>query len=100
MADLLLELERELRARELWADEPPVAEHLASTTPFAADRLAIEEWLQWIFVPTIKQMIEAGAELPEVCNIHPYAEECLKEMSEPDRLLAILSKIDRHITSA
>lgn len=100
MADLLLELERELRAQGLWADEPPAPEHLSSTTPFAADLLDLEQWLQWIFVPTIKQMIEAGADLPEVCNIHPYAEECLKEMAEAERLLSILSKIDRHITDA
>ena len=50
MADLLLELETEMRRLELWSGEEPAAEVLQSTAPFSADRLELEEWLQWIFV--------------------------------------------------
>jgi len=99
MADLLLELERELRAQELWADEPPALERLASPTPFAADSLVIEEWLQWIFIPRIKELIEADAALPATCNISDYAEEAWKQTAtDTDALLQILQGIDRHIT--
>jgi len=101
MADLLLELERELRAQGLWAEEPPAPEHLASTTPFAADSLPIEEWLQWIFIPRIKELIESGAALPATCNISDYAEEAWKQaLSDTDALMRILRVIDRHITDA
>jgi len=101
MADLLLELERELRAQGLWADEPPAPEHLGSTAPFAADSLAIEEWLQWIFIPRIKELIETDAALPATCNISDYAEEAWKQAAtDTDALLRILQVIDRHITDS
>ena len=100
MADLLLELEQELRALQLWTSEKPTRAMLASTAPFAADRLSLEQWLQWIFIPRIKQLIEANAELPTSCNIYPYAEECLgKDNQSAGSLLGILSRIDRHISA-
>ena len=100
MADLLLELERELRALQLWASEKPTRAMLTSTAPFAADRLSLEQWLQWIFIPRIKQLIEANAALPTSCKIHPYAEECLgKDNETVGSLLGILSRIDRHISA-
>lgn len=101
MADLLLDLERELRTLDRWDQAQPDPDTLASTLPFGADRLAIEQWLQWVFIPTIKQQIETGVGLPEVCNIHPYAEECLGQATESHgKLLEILLRIDRHLTQA
>lgn len=101
MADLLLELERELRAQQMWATEPPESGRLASMTPFAADSLAIEEWLQWIFIPRIKELVEADAALPAICNISDYAEEAWKQAAtDTDALLQILQTIDRHITDS
>ena len=100
MADMLLELESEMRRLDLWASVMPGEEALRSTAPFAADRLAIEEWLQWIFIPAIKSIIESNEELPEKCEIYPYAEEyLLPGPNQPIRLLDLIRQIDEHITS-
>lgn len=99
MADLLLELETEMRRRGLWTSNEPTENALQSTAPFSADRLAIEEWLQWIFIPAIKSIIENDGELPEKCEIHPYAEEFLLQgPDQPSTLLQIIRDIDRHIS--
>ena len=99
LADMLLELERELRRLERWSFDEPTPEQLQSTAPFAADRLAMEEWLQWIFIPAIKQIIESDSDFPEICDIHPYAEEYLKhESQQPEQLLNLIREIDRFIT--
>ena len=101
MADLLLELERELRRLGLWSEESPDIEALLSTTPFAADQLRLEQWLQWIFIPQIKQMIEGEMTLPERCDIHSYAEEYMKPVDHSyDALLDLIKRIDRHITTS
>jgi len=99
MADLLLELESEMRRLELWSVDEPTEYALQSTVPFSADRLAIEEWLQWIFIPTIKSLIENNQTLPDKCEIYPYAEESLlKNSNQQVTLLQLIREIDRFIS--
>lgn len=101
MADLLLELETELRRIGLWSDETPDVDLLGSTVPFAADKLDLEQWLQWVFIPQIKRMIESDLALPGRCDIHPYAEERMKQITVPSiTLLDVIRRIDRHISDA
>lgn len=78
-ADLLLDIEAELRRLALWAQQPPSAEAFASTLPFCYDTLTFPEWLQFVLLPRLKQLIESDAELPSTCGIAPMAEEMLRE---------------------
>ncbi|MEF0565218.1 YqcC family protein, partial [Pseudomonas aeruginosa] len=50
LADQLLLIERELRALGWWSESSPAPEALASPEPFCVDTLALEQWLQWIFL--------------------------------------------------
>ncbi|KAF1070105.1 MAG: putative protein YqcC [Pseudomonas citronellolis] len=75
IADQLLLIERELRALELWSETAPDDQRLASQEPFCVDTLALEEWLQWIFLPRMKLIIEVGADLPQASGIRAIAEE-------------------------
>lgn len=96
---MLLDLETEMRRLELWSGDMPSEHSLQSTAPFSADRLAVEEWLQWVFIPAIKSIIENNEELPEKCEIHPYAEECLlQRLEQSSRLLQLIQEIDRFIS--
>jgi uncharacterized protein YqcC (DUF446 family) len=100
MSDLLLQLESEMRRLELWASDEPTEHALQSTAPFSADRLALEEWLQWIFIPTIKSIIENDGKLPEKCEIYPYAEEILPPgPDQPSSLLRLIRDIDQFISA-
>jgi uncharacterized protein YqcC (DUF446 family) len=75
VAALLIDLEAELRQMQLWGDEAPSPEALASQQPFAIDTLTLPQWLQFIFLPRMYALIEAGAPLPRKCGIAPMAEE-------------------------
>ncbi|WP_066966118.1 YqcC family protein [Microbulbifer sp. Q7] len=75
IATLLLELEAELRSLELWEAEPPAPEALASTQPFCVDTLTLPQWLQFVFLPRMSQMVELEHPLPQKCGIAPMAEE-------------------------
>lgn len=98
IADQLLLIERQLRQLGLWAQQAPSAEALASQQPFCVDSLAFEEWLQWIFLPRLKSMLEANAPLPTASGIAAMAEQVFVGRAlEVKGLIAALEEFDRLI---
>ena len=79
VAQQLLLIERELRTLDLWSVEPPVPEALASVEPFCVDTLRFEQWLQWIFLPRMKAIVEADHPLPQASGICAMAELVYRE---------------------
>jgi len=75
VAEILMDIEKELRNLQLWEPETPSAEALASTQPFAIDTLNFPQWLQFIFIPRLYVMVEQQLPLPKVSGVKPMAEE-------------------------
>ena len=75
VAEILIDIEKELRDLYLWSLEMPSQEALASTQPFAIDTLTFPQWLQFIFIPRLYTMVEKRLPLPAVSGIKPMAEE-------------------------
>lgn len=92
LADLLLRIEAELRRMRLWEAETPSAEALNSITPFCADTLHFSQWLQWLFVPRMKQILEQSLPLPQQCDIHTYVEQQCK--GDCEQLLKLIKRFD------
>jgi len=78
IAELLMDIEGEIRQLGLWDRIPPSAKALASDQPFCVDTLTLPQWLQFIFIPTLYQLLEESRELPRRCGIAPMAEEYFK----------------------
>lgn len=98
---VLFEMEAELRRLRLWEKQKPTTSALASTLPFCADTLRIEQWLQWVFIPQIRAIIHQQASLPSKCEIYPYALEFFQEDDVYTRsLLQLIQQIDRVINHA
>lgn len=96
LAECLLEIEAELRRLDWWSSEEPCARSLASTEPFCVDTMAFEQWLQWVFLPRMKQLLEQAAELPQRSAITEMAEMVYAEM--PGRTVVLrrhLKRVDR-----
>ena len=91
-ARLLTELEEALRAAELWSLTQPSAEALASQQPFACDTLALEQWLQFIFIPRLRAMLEANAAVPPM-QLLPMAEVTWQSLHQP--VQRVLASFDR-----
>lgn len=101
LADQLLLVERELRLLGWWASEAPSAEALASEQPFCVDTLSFEAWLQWLFLPRMKFLLETSAPLPTASGIRFMAEEVYRGRELQVReLLNALGEFDRLIGSA
>ena len=61
-----------------------------------AEWLAFEQWLQWIFLPRMKVLLETGAALPSVSGIQAMAEMVYQQQpSTARRLLELLGVYDR-----
>lgn len=96
---LLMEVEREMRALELWSETMPSAEALMSQQPFCVDTLEFHQWVQWLLLPRMEQIVVEQMPLPTSCDIAPMAEEAFKLLDvETDQLLQLIADLDVAVT--
>ncbi len=101
VAALLIDVEAELRQLGLWRAEPPAPEAFESTQPFFIDTLDFDQWLQFVFLPTMYRLIEEQQALPTECAIAPMAEEFFRGSALASMSLELtLARIDRLLTEA
>ncbi|WP_337261318.1 MULTISPECIES: YqcC family protein [unclassified Serratia (in: enterobacteria)] len=88
-------IEQAMQDLALWQAAPPEPEAFSSTEPFCVDSMRAEEWLQWVLLPRMMALLDAGAALPTRFMIAPYFEEALKD-KQPNcmPLLALLQHLD------
>jgi len=95
VAELLIDIESELRTLGLWEPIAPPARALASEQPFCVDTLTLSQWLQFVFLPTLYSLLEEERKLPERCGVAPMAEEYFKGSDlATDALIAALRQLD------
>lgn len=98
LADLILEIEAEMRRIHLWEIERPSEEALSSLVPFCHDTLAFHQWLQWVFLPKMKAVVETEEEFPASSEITPLAEYSFQRLpQETGRLLELIREFDDFI---
>jgi uncharacterized protein YqcC (DUF446 family) len=107
IADVLLQVEATLRIHDRRDPQHPPAGALDSSEPFCVDTLRFEQWLQWIFLPRMKAILEDSQPLPHKSAIFSYAEYCLDKDDPPtadllrhikrfDELISIQSAAQHH----
>lgn len=95
IAEVLMDIEKELRDLQLWDEEMISEEALSSEQPFAVDTMTFPQWLQFIFLPRMYFLLSQQKSLPTNCGIAPMAEHyfsSIKLHSVP--LIGLLKKID------
>lgn len=101
VAEVLIDIEAQLRQLGLWDKIPPSREALASTEPFCIDTLTLPQWLQFVFLPTLYQLLEEEQPLPGRCAITPLAEEYFHGGGLPiDGLMEALQRVDELLSGA
>lgn len=55
----LANLANELDTIGLWTKQPPTLAQLSSQEPFCVDTMPFEQWLQWLFIPKLEQLVSA-----------------------------------------
>lgn len=96
---LLTQLETELKQQQLWSDIHPDKVALASTLPFCCDTLLLEQWLQFIFIPRLWALLDAGHSLPSKVSVLPYAEQAFKSQNmQRLALLQLIGEMDKTLS--
>ena len=96
---LLRAVEHELVVLQLWQQEAPPTEALASTLPFCMDTLAFHQWLQFVLLERLQQMMQQGLPLPTQIALYPMATEVYKEELQAKHLLLdLLAQLDECLT--
>ena len=80
-AVLLTDIELALKSLAMWHPSPPTADALASSAPFCCDTLHLSQWLQFIFLPRMRALIEVQLPLPANICICPIAEEAFAPLT-------------------
>ncbi|WP_039970243.1 YqcC family protein [Vibrio sp. B1Z05] len=94
MQKLLLSAQSRLQQADLWEADRPSLEALSSEQPFAIDTLRPEQWLQWIFIPRMNQLLNANLALPRGFEITPYFEQVCSDDVRWHPVLEVLRQID------
>lgn len=96
LLQLLNELEAELCRLQLWQVDKPNIEALSSVVPFALDTLSFPQWLQFIFIDKLTQLLKLSLPLPKSISVLPMAEEYFKSQSiDSIKIVHIIAHIDR-----
>ena len=99
LSQLLKTLENELRMQGRWDAAKPPPGALGSTQPFAVDTLTFDQWLQWILLPKMNDLLLRQLPLPDNCAIQPMAEEVYDQEDDGAlRLIGIIAEIDTLLT--
>lgn len=98
--ETLQQLEERLREVQWWSSTAPEPGALASSLPFCADTMAFEHWLQWVFIPRMRSLMDEGHPLPGRSGLAPMGEMAWQEQPrEALLLLPLLRRIDRMLNN-
>lgn len=88
-------IELQLKQGGLWQSVAPDVSAFNSTEPFCVDTMMPLEWLQWILLPRMQALLDAGSPLPVALAIAPYYEMALEaDIPHRAQLLHCLKALD------
>lgn len=94
VARSLAKIEEEMKRIGYWQAEPPPPEAYDFRQAFAADTMAFSQWLQFIFIPRVKQIIAEKGEFPAQSQVGVMAMREFDGSTEAGNLVTLLSEFD------
>jgi uncharacterized protein YqcC (DUF446 family) len=91
---LIIKLEEILREAKLWSSSPPSQEAFQSELPFSLDVMLFEQWLQFVFIPKMSEIVSAESTLPENLQLLPMAEQSLGATESQSGIIEVIKQID------
>lgn len=91
------EVEKEVKHLGLWTNEPFDEKLLINMGAFGRETMPFPMWLQFVFIPQIRKLIEANQPLPgnKKSEIGVYANREFDTQPEYARLISLLCKFDK-----
>lgn len=77
----------------MWQDKPLRPEQLNFKQAFAMDTMTFNQWLQFVFLPRVREAVAAN-QFPQGSSVGAQAVRELDGDPDADRLLTLLSEFD------
>jgi uncharacterized protein YqcC (DUF446 family) len=94
------QIEQELRKMNVWQPEPPPESAFQSTRPFFGDTMSFYQWLQFVLLPRIRNIVAQRGTFPGKSQVGSYAIRELDGENEAAELIDLLIRFDRFIETA
>ena len=91
------EIEAEMKRAGLWSNAPLPAEAYNFRQAFGMDTMAFSQWLQYIFVPRVNAIIEAGGPFPSRSQVGAQATREFDGDNDASHLVTLLCQFDMFI---
>jgi uncharacterized protein YqcC (DUF446 family) len=93
VAAQLAKIELEMRAIGLWQDAPIKPGQLQFSKAFAMDTMTFQQWLQFVFIPRVREAIENNS-FPNSSSVGAQAVREFDTVPEALRLTSLLAEFD------
>src|SRR4051812_18166950 len=94
LSALTFAIEAELKTLNAWSAAPIAPEKLIDMGAFGSNTMAFEEWIQFILLKRIKQIIDEKDTLPSESMISTYAIREFDGNPDYDNLMDLLRQLD------
>jgi uncharacterized protein YqcC (DUF446 family) len=91
---LLEEIELEMKREHVWQEAPPAPDKFIDMGPFGRNTMAFEQWLQFVFLPAVKEALSGEREPPKTSQVHIHAVKAFDGQSEAAPLVRLLCDFD------
>jgi len=87
-------IEAEMRRIGLWQEAPLPEQAYRFTQAFAGDTMSCEQWLQFIFLPRVREIAQSHGRFPSHSEVAVYAMRNFDGMDNTSHLQDLLSGFD------
>lgn len=88
-------LRAELQRAKLWSTTRPALSAFHSTIPFFTDTMPFEQWLQFVLIERLDEMLRVEAPLPALSGVAPMAEMVwAQDLAERRYIVELLQDLD------
>jgi len=87
------QIEAEMRNIGMWQDQPLPPKQMEFKQAFAMDTMTFSQWLQFIFVPRVREAVASG-EFPSGSSVATQAVREFDGYENADGLISLLSEFD------
>jgi uncharacterized protein YqcC (DUF446 family) len=97
LATKLDQIEAEMRSIGMWSDVAPSAEKFQSRVAFYGDTMSFDQWLQFVFVPRVRDVLSGASPAPKSSSVGAQAVREFDGLDKANRLTGLLGEFDRLI---
>jgi uncharacterized protein YqcC (DUF446 family) len=99
LAAKIKEIEAEMHGIDMWSEVAPSADKFQSRVAFFGDTMSFDQWLQFVFLPRVHEVLDGKSPAPASSSVGAYAVREFDGLDQANRLIGLLSEFDRLIES-